>query len=75
MSVHTDIKERRVRGEAIVNQFSSKENEKTDDPLDGLRSDVSDMIADLLHFAEGRGLDTSDVMEAAENAYHSDLHG
>lgn len=63
------------RGASIVTEYTDLNHNDGDDwseVLSGLRSDVSDAIADLLHLGERYGLDADDLLDKAKRAWEAD---
>src|SRR4051794_13352783 len=75
LDVHAPNEERADRGGRIVETFTDRQcntGETFEEALAGLRGDISDAMADLLHLGERYGLDAGDLTDKAVNAWQAD---
>lgn len=57
----------------IIDQFSDKNYTVPGEVSDGLRLDITDTIANLLHLADRFGLDHDDLIDKSLDSYTGDM--
>ncbi len=57
----------------IINTYSDKNYDYPGELEDGMRLDITDVMADLLHLADRYGLDHDELLSKATDSYAGDM--